>query len=127
MLVRLKTDERVHEVIKIFQDALEWSVEGKIDSVNYGEGYDLRFCGVPVRLYDDERSDEVELRLARKTEGSWDEIFRSVSRDMAGQVSLNFEIDRHDEASLQLHSQVARSIKEILIKGGYAESAIIQE
>ena len=47
--VELHTDDRVTEVVELFRDRPEWSLLGKIDSANYGEGFDLQFRGEDLR------------------------------------------------------------------------------
>ena len=86
--VYLRTDDRVTDIARHFEAAAEWEVVGAIDSVNWGEGYDLRWRGVPVRLHDDEeRSDELMRRCRGACRpGEWDQMFQVVAGGCPGRL-----------------------------------------
>jgi hypothetical protein len=114
----VKTDLRVHDIVKYFEGTPGWTIIHEIDSLNFGEGYDLDYVGVRVRLFDDERSDEVLAHPKFKIGNNWDEIFAEVQKRMTGQVSLHFEINRHLQANQRKATEAVLSIIKILKSQG---------
>ena len=88
------------------------------------EGYDLEVLGVPVRLYDDVRSDEVmsdpDFKSGRRT---WDEAFGAVAERMKGEVDLNLMVDYWHERPGD-HTPVVERITRILVDGGHGRDHI---
>lgn len=117
--VSIQTDDRVHDIARLFDGHPDWVVLGEIDSVNYGEGYDLRFGDTPVRLFDTERSDEVLRDPRFKWGKNWDTVFEDVVRRLQGKVSLWIEIDRYDETTAEPQEEAVVSTHELLTGAGY--------
>lgn len=126
--IYLRTDNRVREVARHFEAAPGWEVVGPIDSANWGEGYDLRWGGVPVRLHDDVRSDEV-MRRGRGgcPPGEWERQFQVVAEEMSGEVTVSFAIDYRGEANPVLYPDVAESIRAVLLGAGYEQDSVTEE
>ncbi len=123
--LQLRTDERVCNVVRHFERRAGWTIVREIDSANYGEGYDLLFGSVPVRLYDDQRSDEVMRRIARHAERTeWEREITEVARDMAGTVWLQFEIDRWNEATPEDRERAVENLRQSLLESGYGSGDV---
>jgi hypothetical protein len=126
--VNVHTDDRVADIVRHFETAPGWKVLGAIDSVNWGEGYDLKWRGVPVRLHDEERSDKVmSRRQGACVRGDWDRLFQVVVEEMSGKVTLTFAIDHWGEADPQLYPDVADAIRVVLMGAGYKQGSITVE
>ena len=123
-LIGIRTDDRVEVIVSCFVDALNWELLGEIDSDNYGEGYDLLYKGMEVRLYDDERSDEALHQIYAGIFQDWEQAMEVAVAKMTGKVFLKFEVDRYDEFPSALRELAVVEIKKRLIECGY-ESAHI--
>jgi hypothetical protein len=123
--IYLRTDDRAMDVVRHFEVASGWELVGPVDSANWGEGYDLKWTGVPVRLHDAERSDEVVRRCRGACPpGEWDRLFEVVAGEMAGEATLGFVIDYWGEAGPDLYSGVAEAIRAVLLGAGYDLNSI---
>lgn len=118
--LEIATDLRVKDLLPdlLGINGIEFSKE--IDSVNYGEGFDLKYYGLDLRLYDDERSDAA---LAdddfRKGELTWDQVFEKVVKNSSGKGLLKIEIERHDKCSKDKQLDLAKAIIEKLKEKKY--------
>ena len=57
--IKIATDLRVKDLLPYMQEIEKMWFSHEIDSVNYGEGYELKYMDLVLRLYDDIRSDAV--------------------------------------------------------------------
>ena len=121
MAIRLevKTDLRVKDFVQFFACEKDWKILGEIDSMNYGEGYDLTFNSVPVRLYDDLRSDAALQHPNYKLGKNWDEIFELIVKEFRGNAYVNYEVDRYDTTPLQDQEKAMSSIIHIVRERGF--------
>ncbi len=125
MLVNLRTDDRVSDVVECFRNASGWSIVRAIDSVNFGEGYELEHRGTTVILYDDVRSDEVHRRLHGVIRPEfWEAEFPNVVADMRGEIDLTFDVDRWQRSSTTSQRDTVHTLAQVLRKAGYASEAI---
>ena len=111
----IKTNLRVRDVATYFRGESGWQVLQEIDSVNYGEGYDLQYQSVKVRLYDSDRTEAVLVHPRVKSHENYQEIFVEAKKECAGRLFLYFEIDRCDESSPELQKKAFLSIS-IIVK-----------
>ena len=120
--IEIKSDIRVVELLSILQsiEDAKCHVIHQIDSVNYGEGFEIRIYGVRGRIYDDDRSD-----VARQDEDfvakeiSWEEAMNRATKKMKDKVWLKIEIDRWSESKAEVQTSVLNSIKEHLMRKEY--------
>ena len=109
---------RVKDLLKVLQDieGAQCHVLQEIDSVNYGEGYEVRIYGVKGRIYDDERSDEAMLDPDFiESKISWSEAMDRAAKKLQGEVWLKIEIDRWSESKVEIQESVIKSIKKYLV------------
>jgi hypothetical protein len=98
ILIQILTDLRVKELLPILLEIPKLSFVKEIDSVNYGEGFDIKYGNLEIRLYDNQRSDEAMIDTEfLNGKINWDQAFEKVVNKFKGQVFLNIEIDRLDE------------------------------
>lgn len=122
MAVQLEivTDLRVKDLLPDLLDinGIEFSKE--IDSVNYGEGFELKYNDLKLRLYDDERSDAALLDDDfRKGKLTWDQVFEKIVKNNIGKGLLKIEIDRHDNNPKDKQLDLAKAIIEKLKEKKY--------
>jgi hypothetical protein len=98
ILIQILTDLRVKELLPILLEIPKLSFVKEIDSVNYGEGFDIKYGNLEIRIYDNQRSDEAMIDTEfLNGKINWDQAFEKVVNKFKGQVFLNIEIDRLDE------------------------------
>lgn len=113
---------RARELLSVLQmiEGAKCHIIHRIDSVNYGEGYEIRIYGVRGRIYDDDRSDEARQDKDFISERiSWEEAMNRATEKMKGSVWLKIEIDRWSESKAEVQINVVRSIKDYLRKKEY--------
>ncbi len=119
--LKIKTDDRVARLAQIIAQNSRWRVVRELESLNYGEGFELSFQGLCATLHDSERSDEVYIE--ERTHGEfgylrYEEVFSEVVERMRGQVELTIEFDRWDEMP-HLLSEAVENAQSLLEKHGY--------
>nr|WKN34439.1 hypothetical protein K4G66_18850 [Tunicatimonas sp. TK19036] len=120
--IEVKSDMRVKELLSVLQmiEDAKCHVIQRIDSVNYGEGYEIRIYGVRGRIYDDDRSDEARQDkdfISKRI--SWEEAMNRAAEKMKENVWLKIEIDRWSESKAEVQANVVRSIRDYLRKNEY--------
>jgi hypothetical protein len=115
ILIKVLTDIRAKELLPTLLKLPKLNVVKEIDSLNYGEGFDITYEGLEIRLYDDYRSDEV-MSDAEFLNGkiSWDQAFDKAIIKFRGKVSLNIEIDRHHNQTKELRMEAATALSNLL-------------
>jgi hypothetical protein len=121
VLINIPTDKRTKELLSVLLQDPQISLSNQIDSVNYGEGYELKYKNLSFRLYDDERSDQVAIDIDFK-EGllNWDKTFEKIIKQNPGKGVLKIEIDRHNKTSKEMQMEALRVIEEILKKENFS-------
>ena len=109
---------RVKSLLALLQkiDGAKCHVLQELDSLDYGEGYEIRIYGVVGRVYDDERSDEALTNadfINKKI--SWSEAMNEASKKLKGEVMLKIEIDRFSESKAEIQQDVIQSLKQELL------------
>lgn len=109
IILEIVTDLRVKEFLPNLLDIDGIKFLKEIDSVNCGEGYDLEYLDLELRLYDDERSDEVlhDLNfLSGKL--TWDQVFEKVVEKNTGHGLLKLEINGNKRESSERELQFSQ-------------------
>jgi hypothetical protein len=126
ILIQILTDLRVKELLPILLEIPKLSFVKEIDSVNYGEGFDIKYGNLEIRLYDNQRSDEAMIDTEfLNGKINWDQAFEKVVNKFKGQVFLNIEIDRLDEQPKDERLDAATKISSFLKERNYESSVEI--
>jgi hypothetical protein len=126
ILIQILTDLRVKELLPILLEIPKLSFVKEIDSVNYGEGFDIKYGNLEIRLYDNQRSDEAMIDTEfLNGKINWDQAFEKVVNKFKGQVFLNIEIDRLDEQPKDERLDAAMKISGFLNERNYESSVEI--
>jgi len=121
VLINIPTDKRVKELLTVLLQDSQISLSSQIDSVHYGEGFELKYKNLFIRFFDDERSDQVRLDLDfREGRLNWDKAFEKIINQNRGKGVLKIEIDRHNEASKEIQMETTRIIEEVLKKENFS-------
>lgn len=117
--IEIRTDVRVKEIIRHLVEIDGLVLIGETDSVNYGEGFDFLYKNIPIRLFDDERTDDVfaDDKFQTKQE-MYEEVFSRIVVANRGQTTLRIEVDRLDE-NMNLQTEVVTLMKEKLKTKNY--------
>jgi hypothetical protein len=95
--LEIETDLRVKDLLPYLLEIEKMHFSYEIDSANYGEGYELIYMDVILRLFDDDRSDEAMIDedfINGKI--TWTQAFQKVVEKNKGQAVLKIELDRLD-------------------------------
>ena len=118
--IEILTDLRVKDLLPILLKIPGVTSSGEIDSVNYGEGFDLTYKNLDLRLYDDLRSYEVMGDIDFQIgELSWDEAFQRIALTNKGHACLTIEIDRYEKETKEIQSEIRLKILDILKENGF--------
>ena len=118
--LEIKTDLRVKDLLPYILEVENIVFSYQIDSTNYGEGYELNFKDLELRLYDDDRSDETMMDLDFRTgKINWNEAFEKVVERKKGQGVLRIEVDRYEKHP-EIQQEAKKEIVDNLNKNGFA-------
>ena len=112
--IEIKTDNRVKEIVPHLLEIDGFILTGEIDSMNYGEGFDFKYKDLSIRLFDDERTDEVLADENFQTnKETYEEVFSRIVDTNKGETTLRIEIDRFDQ-NTDIQVEAADLIKQNL-------------
>ncbi|MCA9405986.1 MAG: hypothetical protein KC684_05570 [Candidatus Omnitrophica bacterium] len=121
--ISVKTERSVHQLKDLLLKSKDWKLDKEVDSMNFGEGYDLYYLSVPVRLYDEERTDAAILRMNTRG-GSWEDNFKTIQKEYKDQAVVEFVVDYDEKLSKNDVEKTTAVIKTLLLDNGFSEEKI---
>ncbi|MCA9399385.1 MAG: hypothetical protein KC618_06525 [Candidatus Omnitrophica bacterium] len=121
--ISVKTERSVHQLKDLLLKSKDWKLDKEVDSMNFGEGYDLYYLSVPVRLYDEERTDAAILRM-NTCGGSWEDNFKTIQKQYKDKAVVEVVVDYDEQCSKDEVEKTAGAIKNLLLKNGFSEEKI---